>query len=90
MLPKIPAPTQMCDLMPISLCSVSYKIISKILVKRLQPFLPLLVSPFQYAFVAERMILDNILLAHEVVHELLTHPESSKRYVAMKTDVKNI
>jgi hypothetical protein len=52
----------------ISLCNISYKIITKILANRLKSILPKIISPLQSAFVPSKNIQDNIILAHELLH----------------------
>ncbi|XP_024006886.1 uncharacterized protein LOC112083394 [Eutrema salsugineum] len=87
LLPKIQNPNKMTDLRPMSLCSVTYKIISKVLCTRLKRFLPQLVSQTQGAFVAGRLISDNILIAHEMIHGLKTNPNCKEDFIAIKTDM---
>lgn len=53
---------------PISLCNISYKIISKILTNRLKVILSKIISLLQGAFVPGRDIHDNILVAHEILN----------------------
>ena len=71
----------------LSLCNVSYKIISKILCSRLKKIFPKLISETQSAFVAKRLISDNILLAQEAFHALRTNPMCKAKFVAIKTDM---
>ena len=55
---------------PIALCNVIYKILSTIMVNRLKPILPALISPEQTGFVKGRQILDGIITAQEAIHYL--------------------
>ncbi|XP_026396153.1 uncharacterized protein LOC113290782 [Papaver somniferum] len=60
LIPKKKKCISAADYRPIGLRNTSYKIISKILVGRMEPLMPKIVSPFQAAYVSGRLISDNM------------------------------
>lgn len=87
LIPKIENPSSANHFRPISLCSTMYKIISKILVNRLKQVLGKIVHPLQGAFVPDRLIQDNILMAHEVFHAFRKKTGASG-WIAIKLDME--
>lgn len=60
----------MSQFRPIALCNVLIKIISKVLVNRLQFVMPVLTGPCQPSFIPGRLTTDNLMVAKEIVHSL--------------------
>jgi len=73
------------DFRPISLCNVTYKIITKILAKRMKHILPALISKEYDGFVTERLILNGIILMHKIMHSLKERKEEA---MLIKLDVE--
>jgi hypothetical protein len=47
-----------------------YKMLTKVIAQCLKPILPFIISLEQSGYVEGRQILDNAILAHEVIHSL--------------------
>ncbi|KAL0404652.1 UNVERIFIED_CONTAM: putative mitochondrial protein [Sesamum radiatum] len=72
---------------PISLCNITYKPASKAIANRLKPFLTLVVSETQSAFLLGRLITDNVLVAYEINHYLAYKYWGSTGHAALKLDL---
>jgi len=55
---------------PITLCNVIYKIIATLMVKKLKPILPNIISPEQTGFMEGRKILDGLVVSQKIIHTL--------------------
>ena len=87
LIPKITTPELVTQFRPISLCSVTYKIVAKIMVNRLKPFMDGLITPFQNAFIQGRLITDNIILAREIFEFLKRKHKGKWGFGALKLDM---
>eukprot|EP00253_Pinus_taeda_P013228 PITA_13228 len=86
LIPKEANPKSFDRFRPISLCNVSYKIITKIIANKLKKFLPLLISENQGGFVPKRQIIDNVILIQEAIHSSHNRGE---RGMIIKLDMAN-
>ncbi|XP_019162021.1 PREDICTED: uncharacterized protein LOC109158590 [Ipomoea nil] len=87
LIPKVQMPETIKQFRPISLCNVSYKVITKTITNRLKFILPGLVGPFQSSFVPGRQITDNVLVFQEVMHTMRTK-RGKTGLMAIKIDLE--
>lgn len=85
LVPKHSGASTISDYHPISCCNTLYKLISKILVQRLKPLLPDLILPNQTAFVQGRLLVENTMLASEIVHGY--HRDKGPSRITLKVDI---
>ncbi|KAL0770758.1 hypothetical protein Bca101_035909 [Brassica carinata] len=85
LVPKKPGASTISDYRPISCCNTTYKTISKMLVKRLKVILPEVILPNQTAFVQGRLLIENTVLASEIVQGY--HKLGGPKRVTIKVDI---
>lgn len=83
----MPSPTRVKDYKLIACCSTLYKIISKVITRKLKPVIAILVGCCQSAFIEGRNIIDNILFSHEIF-KCYNRKEISPMCV-LKVDLRN-
>ncbi|KAJ9535399.1 hypothetical protein OSB04_un001489 [Centaurea solstitialis] len=86
LVPKSQSPKNVADFRPIACCNVIYKCISKILVGRIKDCLNVLVDANQSAFIPNRHIGDNVLLAQELMRGY--HRQRGASRCAFKIDIQ--
>ncbi|CAM8987641.1 unnamed protein product [Rhodiola kirilowii] len=87
LVPKVKDVSRMTELRPISLCNVSIKVITKILANRIQPIIGEVISFHQSAFIKNRMIFDNFIIAHELAHYIKGCKNKKRGYASLKLDM---
>lgn len=75
----------MKDFLPIACCNLLYKAISKIVANRLKTILPTAIEQNQCAFIKGRLLLENVLLATELVKDY--HRPATPSRCAIKFDI---
>lgn len=73
------------DFRPISLVGYIYKLIAKVLARRLVKVLGQVIGDSQHVFVGGRLILDAVMVANETVDDLMTN---KKDVLVCKLDMK--
>lgn len=68
LIPKTKNRTCMKFYHPISLCPMVYKTITKLVANRLKEILPTLIGPTHTSFVSGRHIVENVVVAQEIIH----------------------
>lgn len=87
LVPKKQNPKYMTELRPISLCNVSYKIVSKVLANRLKEVIDKLISETQSAFIPGRLISENIMISYEIMYFMKRKTKGKKGWMALKLDM---
>ncbi|KAH1066052.1 hypothetical protein J1N35_031039 [Gossypium stocksii] len=72
---------------PISLCSVMYKLVMKVIASRFKQVFPNYISSEQAGFIAGRNISDNILIAQEVIHSMRSR-KIDRNWMAINLDLE--
>ncbi|KAG7588439.1 Reverse transcriptase domain [Arabidopsis suecica] len=86
LIPKRVGADKIGEFRPISCCNAVYKIVSKILARRLQSLLPTMISNSQSAFVQGRLLVENVLLATEMVQGFNRGSASARGF--LKVDLR--
>lgn len=72
---------------PMNLCNLVYKVISKIIVASIRPYLSNLVSLVQTSFVPSRRGIDNVFIAQELFYAL-DNKKGRADFMAIKLDLE--
>lgn len=85
LVPKFTGAARITDYRPIACLNTVYKVISRLLVRRLKPILSELILPNQTAFVEGRLLLENTVLASELVNGY--HKNKGPKRITIKVDI---
>lgn len=87
LIPKISNPSNMTHFRPINLCNFLYKFLAKAIANRFKGVIGKCIVVAHIAFVPERLISDNVLLAYEILNTLKQKRMGKKGFMAVKLDM---
>ncbi|KAH1031612.1 hypothetical protein J1N35_043786 [Gossypium stocksii] len=71
---------------PISLCSVFYKLVMKVIANRFKSIFPKTIRQEQVGFITGRSIIDNVIIAQEVLHSMRV--KKNLKWMAIKINLE--
>jgi len=83
LIPKARDPSSLDQFRPISFVGVIYKIITKVLSSHMKNIMPFIIDECQLAFISGRGLLDNVVMANEVLEDIKRNGKSG---VCFKVD----
>ena len=87
LIPKVRSPRSTMGCRPISLCNVTYKMVSKVITNRLKEILHAIVHECQSTIVSKRLIIDNVLIAFKHFHYMVKKRKGKRGFMALKLDM---
>ena len=87
LIPKIAHLELITQFHPISLCNTLYKLVSRIIVQWLTPYMVEVINPCQAGFMPGRHTSDNIIIVQKVIRTLISR-RGQMGYVALKLDLE--
>lgn len=87
LIPKTEKPESIKQFRPISLCNVTFKLVTKVIVNKIKNILEDLVSPNQCSFVPRQQIGDNIIICQELI-DALKHKKGKEGGMIIKVDLE--
>ena len=72
LIPKVSHPELITQFRLIRLCNTLYKLLSRIIVHRLKPYIAEAINPCQAGFVPGCRMSDNIIIVQEVIQTLIS------------------
>lgn len=85
LVPKFPGASKITDFRPIACLNTVYKVLSRLLVRRLKPILPSLILPSQTAFIKDKLLVENTILAGELINGY--HKNKGSKKITIKVDI---